>query len=122
MPGCISLIVTRFRWIECQLETLRGCRNPEDVEKALKTLPKDLDITYDRILDNIVDENDRERAKCVLQLMAVACRPLTIEEVNEALIVDFEGEIINHKRKMWDPSVILEICSSLIELAGCVFN
>ena len=55
-------------------------------------------------------------------LMAVACRPLTIDEVSEALTVDFEGENINHKRRMRDPSEILEICSSLIELAGYVFN
>jgi ankyrin repeat domain-containing protein 50 len=100
---------------------LKGCRTIEDLENALTELPKDLDITYDRILNNI-DEKDRKRAQCVLQLMAVACRPLTIDEASEALTVDIERENINYKRRMRDPSAILEICSSLIELAGCVFT
>ena len=119
MPECILLTVIRFRWIECQLETLRGCRNIEDLENSLTELPNDLDITYDRILSNI-NKNDQKQAQCVLKLMAVTCRPLTLDEVSEALTVDFEKEIINHKKKMWDPSVILEICPSLIELAGYV--
>jgi hypothetical protein len=75
-----------------------------------------LDLTYDRILDNI-DGKDRKRAQCVLQLMVVACRPLTLDEMSEALTVDFEKETINHKKKIRDPTDILEICSSLIELA-----
>ena len=98
------------------MATLRGCRTIEDLENVLDDLPKDLDVTYDRILDNI-DGKDRERARCVLQLMVVACRPLTLDEMSEALTVDFEEETINHKKKLRDPSDILDICSSLIGLA-----
>ena len=93
----------------------------EDVESALRELPKDLDETYDRILNNI-KEMHRNRVKCVLRLIVVACRPLTIDEMSEALTVDCEEENINPKRRMRDPSAILQICSSLIGLSGYRFD
>lgn len=96
--------------------TLRACKDIEDLETALKELPESLDATYDRILTNIRGEKDRKRAKYALQLIAVAHRPLTVYEVNEALTVDCEEEMINPKRRMRDPHAILEICSGLLEL------
>jgi len=110
--------VIRFRWVECQLTTLRRCRDIEDRENALTELPESLDATYDRILNNIREGKDQKRARCALQLIAVAYRPLTIQEISEALIVDCEEETINYKRRMRDPFGILEICSSLLELSG----
>src|SRR5437667_10514282 len=97
MPRCNTLLIgPRFRWVECQLNALRVCRNVEDVENALTDLPPDLDITYDRILNNVVHENERKRARCILQLITVSVRFLTVEEMNEALIVDCDKENINH--------------------------
>jgi hypothetical protein len=97
--------------------TLRRCRDLEDLEIALNELPESLDATYLRVLENIRGEKNRQRAKCVLQLITVACRPLTINEVNEALTVDCINEIINPKRRLRDPFGILEICSGLVELS-----
>jgi ankyrin repeat domain-containing protein 50 len=101
---------------------LRHCRDIEDLETALNELPESLDATYDRILDNIRGEKDRKRAKSVLRLIAVAYRPLTIDEVNEALTVDCDKENINPKRRIRDPFGILEICSGLIELSKYVYS
>ena len=115
-------MIIRFRWVECQLKTLKGCRDIEDIEDTLNDLPVDLDATYNRILNNIVKDKDRKRAQCVLRLMAVAYRPFTVAEMNEALIVDCEQEKINPKRRMRDPSAILDICSGLIELSECGFH
>jgi hypothetical protein len=89
---------------------------------TLTSLPEDLDATYDRILNNIRGEKNRTIAKCVLKLIAVACRPMNIEEMGEAVIVDCEKEIINENRRIKNPSTILKICSSLIELSECVFR
>ena len=108
-------MVIRFKWVDCQMTALKKCRTIEDIEIALRELPEDLDATYDRILNNIRDANDRKRAKAILQLIAVACRPLTIEEVSETLTVDCESQTINVKRKMRNPLEIIEICSSNLE-------
>ena len=109
-------MVVRFKWVDCQMMALKKCRTIEDIEFALTELPEDLDATYDRILNNIHDANDRKRAKAILQFIAVACRPLYIEEVSETLTVDCESQTINVKRRMRNPLEIIEICSSLLEL------
>jgi len=84
--------------------------------ETLAELPKDLDATYDRILMNI-REKDREIARTVLRLIAVAYRPLTIEEMNEALTIDCEKEDINMNKKLKNASAALKICSNLVELS-----
>lgn len=122
MPQSSSLTNIRFRWVDCQLEALRECVDREDVMNTLTSLPEDLDATYDRILNNIRGEKNRTIVKCVLKLIAVACRPMNIEEMGEAVIVDCEKEIINENRRMKNPSTILKICSSLIELSEYVFH
>lgn len=39
-----------FRWVDCQLQALRKCKTPAEVEKTLTTLPKDLYEQYEREL------------------------------------------------------------------------
>ncbi|KAF8466779.1 hypothetical protein DFH94DRAFT_780093, partial [Russula ochroleuca] len=43
-----SYILFRFRWVFCQLETLRHCL-PPSVRGILAELPETLDETYERI-------------------------------------------------------------------------
>src|SRR5208283_1737115 len=104
----------RFRWIECQLDTLRNCRRPKDVKKSLKELPQTLDKTYDRILENIPCR-DRNDVYSVIQLLAVSCRPLTIDEVAEALAIDSETETFDREESgFMNKYDILKICTSLV--------
>jgi hypothetical protein len=42
-----------FRYVQCQLITLRECLRLKDIEEALNQLPKDLDETYSRMLSQI---------------------------------------------------------------------
>lgn len=120
MPQNKSLMKIRFRWVECQLEALRDCMTAEDVMETLSMLPEDLDATYDRILSNIHPEKNRDRVKYVLKLITVAFRPLSLEEMSEALAVDCETEDVKDNRRLKNPSDILKICSNLIELSECV--
>ncbi|KAB5535306.1 hypothetical protein GE09DRAFT_357640 [Coniochaeta sp. 2T2.1] len=62
---------SRFQWAFCQvqcLEKLRGCTEKEII-RTLRTLPKDLYSTYDRILSEIPD-HDRDFAMAILVLLA----------------------------------------------------
>lgn len=97
--------------------SLRGCRTVGNVEDALRQLPESLDKTYDRILNDISKE-DRERAHCVLQLLACAFRTLTVDEIAAAIAVNCKEEKVDSKLRLREPTEILEICSSLIELSG----
>lgn len=42
-----------FRWVDCQLQAIRKCKTPAELEKTLNTLPKDLYEQYERELMNI---------------------------------------------------------------------
>lgn len=45
----------RFRWVFCQLDTLRRCF-PRSIQRVLKELPKTFVETYERILLGIDEE------------------------------------------------------------------
>jgi hypothetical protein len=76
-----------------------------------------LDETYGRIISNIPEQYYPE-ARRVMQILAVAHWPLTIEEIAEAIGVDCENESFDPENRLRDPLDILEICSSLISLSG----
>lgn len=87
------------------------------VRVTLRELPDTLDETYERILINVPKQYVKE-AQCALQFLAVSLRPLTIDQVAEAVAVDVENEIFDSGNRLRDKRDILEICSSLVILSG----
>src|SRR6266702_3376122 len=112
----------RFEWVFCQLETLRHAIQP-DIRGILEALPRTLrlDETYERILKNI-DKKHRKHACRLLHCLAVAVRPLRVEELAEILTFDFDGAQeglpkFHADRRPNDPEgAILSACSSLITI------
>jgi len=107
----------RFRWVFCQLETLRHCL-PPSVRRILAELPETLDATYERILQEIPKSN-QVHAHRLLQCLTVAVRPLRVEELAEILTVDFdtsEGIPKLNETLRWEDQeqAVLSACSSLI--------
>ena len=107
----------RFRWVFCQLETLRPCL-PPSVRPILNELPETLDQTYERILQEIPKSN-RVYAHRLLQCLTVAVRPLRVDELAEVLAVDLDatGGIpkLNEDLRWEDQEqAVLSACSSLI--------
>ena len=112
------MVFNRFRWVFCQLETLRNCL-PQNVRGVLKELPKSLDETYERMLKEIGKVNPRQ-AHRLLQCVTVAERPLRVEELAEVLALDFDtvndGIPALNKDWRWDDEKqgVLATCSSLV--------
>ena len=79
----------RFRWVFCQLEVLRHCF-PANLRRTLKELPRSLDETYNRILNEISNAN-HEHAYRLLQFLMVARSPLRVEELADVLAVDLNA-------------------------------
>ncbi|MCJ1246834.1 hypothetical protein MMC30_004043 [Trapelia coarctata] len=105
-----------FRWVECQLDGLGKCLNLAMLRKALASLPKTLDDTYARILQNI-DEDYKEYVVKILQWLAFSTRLLQVKEVAEVLAVDAEADPrFDPDRRLSEPKDILEICSSLVSI------
>ena len=111
---------SRFRWVFCQLETLRHCF-PPSLRHVLQELPKSLDETYDCILKNI-NQATRAYARRLLQCLMVAARPLRLEELAEVLAFNFDeapGGIptLNADWRREDQErAVLSTCSSLITI------
>ena len=105
----------------CQLEALRHCL-PPSVRSVLDDLPETLDGTYERVLRDINKAN-RAHAHRLLQCLAVAIRPLRVEELAEVLAVDFDAarrEGIPKLNPNWrwtnQHQAVLITCSSLITI------
>ncbi|KAH9013414.1 hypothetical protein EDB85DRAFT_967604 [Lactarius pseudohatsudake] len=110
-----------FRWVFCQLDSLRRCL-PGRIRRALDELPSTLDATYERALLDI-DEANFAYAHRLFQCIAVASRPLRVEELAEFLAFDFDGDDSNPKFDAdWRPEdpdhAVLSTCSSLISVVN----
>ncbi|KAF8489409.1 hypothetical protein JB92DRAFT_2820030 [Gautieria morchelliformis] len=107
-----------FRWAVCQLDALRNCFSPTELRKALKSLPRTLNETYDRILSAIHEERRRDALR-MLQWLAFAVRPISLEEAVEVLATDpdaEDGPLFDPGRRPWDSRNIVTICSSLVTI------
>lgn len=92
---------------------MKVCRHsPHRIAEALKSLPKSLDETYDRILCNIREE-DRKYALRILYWLIHSIRPISPEELAEAVVNLDENLRFDVKNRLF-PKCILAICSSLI--------
>jgi hypothetical protein len=79
---CCWLLLTlshRFRWVYCQLDTLRRCM-PSGIRKALNNFPITLNDTYTRALGCISREKWRH-AHRLFQCLIAAIRPLRVEDI-----------------------------------------
>lgn len=83
----LTMITYRFRYVECQFNALRRARNRNQLDECLRTLPRDLDGTYERILCTIPDEYV-EDVRRVLTLLCFSARPLTVNELIDAHAID----------------------------------
>ncbi len=106
----------RFRWTACQLEVLRN-HSSSTIRDALDHLPKGLGETYERILQGI-DQAREKDARHLLYCLAVAIRPLCVEELSDILAMKFNAgqppKYSANRREENSEEEILLACSSLI--------
>ena len=94
---------------------MRACNKVSAIKKSLDQLPHTLDETYNRILRAIEPANAVE-AYHILQWLAFAERPLTLEEVAEAAVTQDDGNSIDPEDRLFDPYDITRICKSLVSI------
>src|SRR6267154_2622360 len=111
-------MLDRFRWVYCQLDTLRRCM-PSSIRKALNELPITLDDTYERILQGIPKEKF-QHARRLFQCVVAAIRPLRVEELAEIFAIEFGPNEVTNLVEGWRPEnaeeAVLSACSSLIAI------
>jgi len=99
----------------CQLESIRQCVKLGALRKALSSLPKTLDETYERILQGLDSADQLRDATKALRWLCFSYRPLRLLEMVEILAIEngdnggfFPEERLPH------PTDIMVVCSSLI--------
>src|SRR5436190_21073547 len=91
---------------------------PRDIRAVLASLPQTLDETYNRILKSI-DSRYHQEAITALTWLALSVRPLTLDEVAEACILDHRAKLHVDEENRFPPEGILEILGSLVtEVVG----
>ena len=86
------------------------------LRKALGSLPKTLDETYENILRNI-DPGDQPYALRILEFVCFSAYPPTIEEVNDALAIELDGKPrFDPESRFLTAEDILYVCPSLLTL------
>jgi ankyrin repeat protein len=101
--------------VKCQLDVLRNRTRARNVRKALNLLPPTLDETYERILLNI-DRDEREQVRIALQWLCFSARPLRLQEIAEAVVVDPSEDTFSPEDRLFEPHDIVSICRSLVSL------
>jgi hypothetical protein len=103
----------RFHWVFCQLDILGRLGSPSEICEALGKLPKSLDETYERVLNDIDLEN-RAYARRALHLLAFDLGINTLEQLAEAAVVDSDRCTFTTSDQFEHPEAILEICTCLV--------
>jgi ankyrin repeat protein len=101
-----------FLWVALQIQNLCSMKTDYDIREALENLPKDLSETFARILHKSGRLGPQLQEK-TLQLVLAAYRPLTTDELREALSVT-PGDA------SWDPSRLLHDAYSALACCGCL--
>ncbi|KAK6342226.1 hypothetical protein TWF730_001704 [Orbilia blumenaviensis] len=107
-----------FKWVDCQLDALEKCLGPTNLDKALEDLPENLEETYSRILNNIPD-NYKNEAIRILQFLTYSPRPLTIDELVDALAVNTNNTVyFNPHHRIPIKMEMLRYCPGLVAVAA----
>ena len=114
------IILDRFQWAYCQLDTLRRCL-PANIRDSLDELPHTLDGTYERALQAIPKEK-QQHAHHLFQFLITAIRPPRVQELAEMFAIKFDPSASPNLMDSWRPrnpeEAILSTCSTLITITG----
>ncbi|RYP71282.1 hypothetical protein DL769_004719 [Monosporascus sp. CRB-8-3] len=104
-----------FLWVALQIESLCAAKTDEAIRQALADLPKDLPETFSRVLQRS-GESGKQYQMRTFELVTVAHRPLTTEELRESLSVVPGDAVWNPARLLNDVYSVLACCGSLISV------
>ncbi|MCJ1463906.1 hypothetical protein MMC07_002515 [Pseudocyphellaria aurata] len=108
-----------FIWVVFQIHSICFQETDEAILTALETLPKDLPETFNRILRKLQQSNATDLPFCrkIFDLIAIAQRPLTLEELREAVSVRPGDTSWNASNMVNDMlRLILHSCGSLVSV------
>jgi hypothetical protein len=106
---------TRFLLAQLHMDSLQSKPSLKAVRMTLETLPKDLDSTYEQVMQRIAGQNedDRHLGEQILQWISFAERPLSLDELQEALAVEADSEELDQDN-IYDVELVTSVCCGLV--------
>ena len=96
------------------MDALKSCLKPATLRQALRTLPRTLDETYERILKSIKETHIEDVLK-MLRWLIYAKRPLTLGELAKAVAISVDDiPIFDPENRLRRPVDSLRLCSTLV--------
>ncbi len=97
------------------MESIRQCVQLKTLRKILSSLPKTLDETYNRILQDLESADQLPNAIKALQWLCFSEDPLRLAEVVDILAIENGDEGgFDPEERLPDPRDVMVVCSSLI--------
>ncbi|KAF8453195.1 hypothetical protein BDZ91DRAFT_768259 [Kalaharituber pfeilii] len=93
--------------------------NDEDIRETLRSLPRNLDWTYIRMLQRIVNDRNKDVAVEAFRWLTAARRPLSLRELVEAAVIrdDDTMQIQGLNRIPTDLDKVIETCGNFLMVA-----
>ncbi|MCJ1248752.1 hypothetical protein MMC30_005971 [Trapelia coarctata] len=104
-----------FLWVAFQIQDLCQQQSDEEIVNALHDLPKSLPEVFDRIIQRLKNP-DPKRAQRIFKWIATARRPLTLEELREAICVEPCQTALVAARMVNNMHQALACCGSLVTI------
>ncbi|RDA85560.1 hypothetical protein CP532_3321 [Ophiocordyceps camponoti-leonardi (nom. inval.)] len=102
-----------FLWVAFQLFELCSKHCDDDIRQAINNLPRDLTETFDRALKRIISQGNAEVAQNAFSWIAAAKRPLSLDELGEAMFIEVGQQFSQPERLSNDVYRISSWCENL---------
>ena len=108
------LTAGRFLWVHFQLRTICAQKSDANIIAALDNLPRDLPQTFERILSGVTETDNIDICKRIFLWVAAVKRPLTLEELREAIGIEPLQQNWDSSRFVNDMKDAIACCGNLI--------
>ncbi|KAL8719491.1 MAG: hypothetical protein Q9225_003518 [Loekoesia sp. 1 TL-2023] len=118
-PAACKRLITRildksngcFLWASLVLKELETTHSEQQIQEVLDSVPSEMDSLYTRILDNMaMVPRNQKLAQAILRWTVCAVRPLSVEELKEAIRLDLEEVVPRLER------TVESVCGHLIHV------
>ncbi|KAF5337879.1 hypothetical protein D9758_016142 [Tetrapyrgos nigripes] len=96
----------QIRWVDCQIQYFHQLGSGRAIRKALKSLPKTLEETYEQAL-NAIKREHKDDAQAILKWLLFGYDELTMKMLPEIFRIDFEQQSLDDS----EPIQAHELCN-----------
>ncbi|KAI1169558.1 hypothetical protein F4777DRAFT_584790 [Nemania sp. FL0916] len=105
-----------FLWVFFQVEDLCEQTCDEDIRRTIANLPQNLEETYRRVLRRITSRRHSQIARKIFPWIAAAVRPLSLEELREAIAIEIGQHYTKPELLCNDMNKAIVACENLLHV------